>query len=247
MRWVAFLGLLAVALSGCGASAGRHGSAALRRPGSAFGAPRCAVSVLRLSLAHPISPATDEGGREFALINTSDSPCVVSVSPLRIVLYDDGQRMPFGYSYGIPRGGGLQVPTRRLRPALLLPSTAGYFSATKQECVGKASGVATELRVFLPGSRTPFRVAFPNDGGFGVSNISHCVPEIGGRSPAPGDVVRVSPIERRPPACIREPENPNESEHESESRDRECEADEEATADSYRPAGAGKRPTWEEE
>jgi hypothetical protein len=109
--------------------------------------------------------------------------------------------MPFVYGYDIPRGGGLEVPTRRLRPALLLPSTAGYFSATKAECVGKSSGVATELRVFLPGSRTPLKIAFPNDGGYGVSNISYCLPE-GGVSPrrTPGNHVYVSPIERRPPA-----------------------------------------------
>jgi len=59
----------------------------------------------------------------------------------------------------------------------------------------------------------------------------------------------VSPpkYERRPPACIREPENPNETEHESERLDRECEAQRNATAQSYRTMGAGKRPAWEEE
>jgi hypothetical protein len=247
VRSAAFLGLLSVALSGCGASVPRHASAALRRPGAAVGAPRCAVSALRLSLTRHISPATDEGGREFALINTSDAPCILSVSPRRIVLYDHGHRMPFHHSYGIPRGGGLEVPTRRLRPALLLPSTAGYFSATKQECVGKSSGVATELRVFLPGSHMPLTVAFPDDGGFGVSGITYCLPEVGGRGPVPGNLVRVSPIQRRPPACIREHENPNETEHESERRDRECEAQQNATLQSYRATGAGKRPAWEEE
>ena len=246
MRSAAFLALFSVGLSGCGSSAPRHASAASRPPTSALGARRCAVSALRLSVTHAISPATDEGGREFALINTSDAPCVLSVSPRRVVLSDNGQRMPFGYSYGIPRGGGLETPTRRLRPALLLPSTAAYFSATKQECVAKTSGVATELRVFLPGSPTPLKIAFPNDGGYGVSNIRYCLPELSGRSPAPGDLVSVSPIERRPPACIREPENPNETEHESERRNRECETEDKATVESYRLAGARERPAWEE-
>jgi hypothetical protein len=59
--------------------------------------------------------------------------------------------------------------------------------------------------------------------------------------------VYVSPIERRPPACIREPENPNENERESERRNRECEAQQNATLESYRAAGARKRPAWEEE
>jgi hypothetical protein len=128
-------------------------SAALRRPGSAINAPSCAVRTLRLSLTKPISPRTDERGREFALRNTSDHPCILSVSAGRIVLYDHARRMPFVYDFDIPRGGELEVPPRRLRPALLLPSTAGYFSATKQECVGRASGVATEMRVILPGKR----------------------------------------------------------------------------------------------
>jgi hypothetical protein len=206
------------------------------------------VSDLRLTLAKPISPATDEGGREFALVNTSGRPCVVSVSPARIVLYDHGRRMPFVYDVGIPRGGGLEVPTRRRRPALLLPSTAGYFSATKHECVGKSGGAATEIRVFLPGSRTPLTVTFPEDGGgHGVSVISYCLPEIDGHGPVPGNHVSASPIERVPPACIREPENPKETEHESESLDRECEAQYDATVRSYQTTGAGRRPAWEEQ
>jgi hypothetical protein len=203
VRSAAFLGLLSVALSGCGASVPRHATAALRRPGAAVGAPRCAVSALRLSLTRHISPATDEGGREFALINTSDAPCILSISPRRVVLYDHGQRMPFRYSYGIPRGGGPDVPSRRLRPALLLPSTAGYFSATKGECISKSDGVATEIRVFLQGSRKPLKITFPDDGGYGVSTISHCLPEIGGHGQVPGNLVRVSPIQGRPPDCIR--------------------------------------------
>jgi hypothetical protein len=52
-------------------------------------------------------------------------------------------------------------------------------------------------------------------------------------------------MQRKPPACIREPENPNESERESETRNRECEAQQDATLQSYRAAGAGKRPAWE--
>jgi hypothetical protein len=205
------------------------------------------VRDLRLSLAKPISPGTDERGREFALVNVSGRPCIVSVSPARIVLYDHGRRMPFVYHVGIRRGGGLEVPTRRLRPALLLPSTAGYFSATKQGCVGKSSGAATEIRVFLPASRTPLTVTFPEDGGgHGVSGMGYCLPEIDGHGPVPGNHVSASPIERIPPACIREPENPTETEHESERRDAECEAQHEATAQSYRTTGAGRRPAWEE-
>jgi len=248
VRSAIIAGLVLAGLSGCGASASQHASAALRRPRSAIDAPSCAVSFLRLSLTKPISPATDEGGREFALRNTSDRPCVLSVSPRRIVLYDHGRRMPFAYGYDLRRGGGLEVPARRLRPTLLLPSTAGYFSATKGECVGKGSGVATELRVFLPGSRTPLKITFPDDGGYGVSVISYCLPEAG-VSPrrTPGNQVYVSPIERRPPACIREPENPNENERESERRNRECEAQQNATLESYRAAGARKRSAWEEE
>jgi hypothetical protein len=170
------------------------------------------------------------------------------VSPVRIVLYDNVRRMPFGYAYDMRRGGELEVPARRLRPALLLPSTAGYFSATKQECVGKGSGVANEIRVFLRGSPAPLTITFPaNGGGHGVSAIGYCVAETGGQHPAPGDRVFVSPIKRRPPACIREPENPNETEHESESRNRECEAQQNATVESYRTRDAGKRPAWEEE
>jgi hypothetical protein len=244
----AVLGLLSVALAGCGMSAPRRASAAVRRPRSAISAPSCAVSNLRLSLTDPISPATDERGREFALTNTSDRPCIVSVSPARIVLYDHGRRMPFDYAYRTQRGGELEVSARRLRPALLLPSTAGYFSATKSGCVGKGSGAASEIRVFLRGSPTPLTIRFPaNGGGHGVSAIGYCVAEGGGRRLAPGDSVSVSPIERRPPACIREPENPNETEHESERRDRECEAQQNATAESYGTTGAGMRPAWEEE
>jgi len=83
--------------------------------------------------------------------------------------------------------------------------------------------------------------------GTGVSVIGYCLPEVGGRGSVPGDLVRVSPIQRRPPACIREPENPNENERESERRNRECEAQQNATLESYRAAGARKRPAWEEE
>jgi hypothetical protein len=244
----AILGVLSLALSGCGASASRHTLAAARRPRSAVNAPNCAVRNLRLSLTAPISPATNERGREFALINTSVGPCILSVSPARIVLYENGRRMPFDYAYDMRRGGDLEVPARRLRPALLLPSTAGYFSATKQGCVNKSSGVATELRVFLRGSPAPLTIVLPvNGGGHGVSGIAYCLREAGGQRPAPGDHVSVSPIERRPPACIREPENPNETEHESERRDRECETQEAATVQSYRTTSAGERPAWEEE
>ncbi len=248
VRLAATGGLLLAALSGCGASASRHAPAPQRRRGAPISAPRCPVRVLRLALTKPISPATDERGREFALVNTSDRACTLSVSPRRIVLYDHGRRMPFHYGYDLRRGGSLEVPARRLRPVLLLPSTAGYFSATKAGCVGKGSGVATELRVFLPGSPTPLKIAFPNDGGYGVSVISYCLPE-GGVSPhrTPGNKVYVSPIERRPPACIREPENPNETEHESERRNRECEAQQNATWQSYQTTGTGKPPAWEEE
>lgn len=191
-----------MALAGCGASASRGAAAAVKPSRSAIGAPSCAVRNLRLSLTDPISPATDEGGREFALLNTSHRPCVVSVSPARIALYDDGRRLPFTYAYKIPRGGGLEVPAQRLRPALLLPATAGYFSATKQECVGKTSGVATELRVFLRGSPTPLTITLPaNGGGHGVSAIGYCAAaETGEQHPTPGNHVRVSPIQRRPPA-----------------------------------------------
>jgi hypothetical protein len=206
------------------------------------------VRNLRLSLTDPISPATDERGREFALMNTSDRPCILSVSPARIVLYDHGRRMPFDYAYDMRRGGELEVPSRRLRPALLLPSTAGYFSATKQGCVGKGGVVATGIRVFLRGSPAPLTITLPaNGGGHGVSEIGYCLPEAGDQRPTPGDRVSVSPIERRPPACIREPENPNETEHESETRDRECEAQQNATVQSYRTTGASKRPAWEEQ
>jgi hypothetical protein len=201
-----------------------------------------------LALTRPISPGTDEGGREFALINTSDRPCLLGVSPNRIVLYDHGRRMSFVYGYHDRRGGELEVPWRRLRPALLLPSTAGYFSATKQECVGKASGVATEMRVFLPGSSMPLTIALPADGGgHGVSVISYCSPEAGGRRRAPGDWVSVSPIERRPPACLHGAASLRETEQEIERREHECEAQSEATAESYRTAGAARRPAWEEE
>jgi hypothetical protein len=156
--------------------------------------------------------------------------------------------MPFHYSYGIRRGGELEVPTRRLRPALLLPSTAGYFSATKEECVGKRSGVATEIRVFLRASQAPLTITLPaNGGGHGVSAIGYCAAETGSQRLTPGNLVRVSPVERKPPACIREPENPNESERESEIRNSECEAQQSATLDSYRTSGAGNRPAWEEE
>jgi hypothetical protein len=62
----------------------------------------------------------------------------------------------------------------------------------------------------------------------------------------PGNHVDVSPIEREPPACIREPENPNESEHEIERHDHECEAQQNATVQSYRTTGPDKRPVWEE-
>jgi hypothetical protein len=195
------LGLFSVALSGCGTSGSRHPSATVRRPRSATSAPSCAARNLRLSLTAPISPATDEGGREFALTNTADRPCTVSVSPARIALYDNGRRLPFDYAYDLRRGGQLEVPARRLRPALLLPSTAGYFSATKQECVGKAGGVATEIRVFLPGSPAPLTIALPaNGGGHGVSAIGYCLPEPGDPRHTPGDRVSVSPIQRRPPA-----------------------------------------------
>jgi hypothetical protein len=246
VRWVTILGLLSAGLAGCGASASQHAPVALGRPGTVTSAPRCEVRTLRLTLTKQISPATDERGREIALVNTSDRACTLSVSPRRIAFYDHGRPMPFAYGYDLRRGGSLEVPARRLRPALLLPSTAGYFSATKAGCVEKGNGVATELRIFLPGSPKPLKIRFPNDGGYGVSVIGHCLPEIGGRGPAPGNAVRVSPIQRRPPACIREPENPNETEHESETRDRECEADRQATAASYRTLGAGKRPAWEE-
>ena len=249
MRSVAFFGLLSVALSGCGTSGSQRASTVPRRPRSAIDAPSCAVRTLRLALTKQISPATDERGREFALVNTSDRACTLSVSPGRIVLYDHGRPTPFVYGYDLRRGGSLEVPARRLRPALLLSSTAGYFSATKAGCVNKASGVATEIRVFLPGSSTPLAIALPADGGgHGVSVISYCLPE-GGVSPrrTPGNHVYVSPIERKPPACIREPENRNETEHESERRNRECEAQQNATRQSYQTTGAGKRPAWEEE
>jgi hypothetical protein len=157
--------------------------------------------------------------------------------------------MPFVYGYDLRRGGELEVSPRRLRPALLLPSTAGYFSVTKGECVGGSDGAATEIQVFLPGRSAPLTIALPvGGGGYGVSVISHCLPE-GGVSPrrTPGNHVSVSPIQRRPPACIREPENPSETEHESERRNRECEAQQNATLQSYRATGAGKRPAWEEE
>jgi hypothetical protein len=247
MRSVIVLGMLAAVLSGCGTSGPRRASSSVRRSALPIDAPRCAARALRLALTRPISAATDEGGREFALVNTSEEACTLGVSPRRIVLYDHGHPMPFHYSYGTPRNDRPEVP-RGLRPALLLPSTAGYFSTTKAECVEKAGGVATELRIFLPGSPNPLKITFPNDGGYGVSVISYCLPE-GGVSPrrTPGNHVSVSPIQRRPPACIREPENPNETEHESEIRNRECEADKQATAASYRTLGAGKRPPWEEE
>lgn len=153
--------------------------------------------------------------------------------------------MPFSYSYGRRRDGELGVPARRLRPALLLPSTAGYFSATKQECVGNSSGVASEMRVFLRASQAPLTITLPaNDGGHGVSAIAYCVAETRDQRLTPGDRVSVSPIERKPPACIREPENRSETEHESERRNGECEAQQNATLDSYRTA---RRPAWEEE
>jgi len=104
------LGLFSLALSGCGAPASRRPSAAVRRPRSAIGAPSCAARNLRLSLTDPISPATNEGGREFALTNTADRPCIMSVSPTRIALYDSGRRLPFDFAYDLRRGGELGVP-----------------------------------------------------------------------------------------------------------------------------------------
>jgi len=162
--------------------------------------------------------------------------------------------MPFVYDFDTDARGHdelgsdeLDVASRRLRPVLLLPSTAGYFSATKAECVSNASGVATDMRVFLPGSSTPLMIALPaGGGGFGVSVISYCLPEAGGPRPASGDQIDVSPIERRPPACIHEHEDPKETEQEIETRVHRCEAQSNATVESYRTAGGGKRPAWEE-
>ncbi len=157
--------------------------------------------------------------------------------------------MPFVYGYGLPRPGGLEVSSRRLRPALLLPSTAGYFSVTKAGCVGGGDAAATEMRLFLPGRSAPLTIALPVGAGVpGVSVISYCLPETGvSARRTPGDHASVSPIERRPPACIHEQENQNESEQESERRDRECEAEQNASANSYLRIGVGKRPAWEEE
>jgi hypothetical protein len=156
--------------------------------------------------------------------------------------------MPFVYGYGLLRGGELDVSSRRLRPALLLPSTAGYFSVTKAGCVGGSDATATEMRVVLPGRSAPLTIALPvGGGGHGVSVISYCLPEGGVRVRlTPGDYARVSPIERKPPACIHEREDPNESEHESELRDRACEAEQDATANSYGTTDVAKRPAWEE-
>jgi hypothetical protein len=238
------LGLLALAVSGCGTSGSRPASAASHRAGSADNYPSCALRVLRLSAAGGISPGTDEAGVELKLVNTSAKACILGAPVARVALEDHGRKLPFVYALGIARGGGLQVATRRLRPALLLPSTAGYFSVTKAECVAGADAAATEIRVTLPRSAKPLMAALPFNRG--VEVLSYCRPETDARGATSGDGVSVSPIIRRPPACIREGEIPQETEREVQRRGRECEAEDEATAESYRTAGAGARPAWEE-
>jgi hypothetical protein len=121
--------------------------------------------------------------------------------------------------------------------------TAGYFSVTKAECVARFGAAAAEIRVLLRGSSKPLTAALPRSRG--VEVLSYCSPEADALGTTPGDAVRVSPIMRRPPACIRQEEAPQEAERELERRDRECEAEDEATAESYRSAGADARPAWE--
>jgi hypothetical protein len=236
------IGLLVVALSGCGASDSRPASTSRGTP---VDYPRCMLRDLRLSAAGAISPGTDEAGVELKLVNASARACILGVSPARVALEDHGRRLPFAYSLGIPRGGELDVATRRLRPALLLPATAGYFSVTKAECVARFGAAVTEIRVVLPGSATPLTAALPSSRG--VEVLSYCLPEADAHGQTSGDGVRVTPIMRRPPACIREAEVRRESEREVEREGRECEAEDEATAESYRtPGGApGARPAWE--
>jgi hypothetical protein len=217
----------------------------LRRTGSPVSYASCPLRALRLSAAGPISPATDEAGIELKLVNTSVRTCLLDVSPARIELDDHGRRQPFAYSLGNRRGGELEVALRRLRPALLLPSTAGYFSVTKEECVAGFDGAATGIRVLLRGSSTPLTLALTDRHGVGV--LSYCLAEADARGSTPGDLVRVSPIVRKPPACIREREVPHQTERELERQDRACEAESDATAESYRTAGAGTRPAWEEQ
>jgi hypothetical protein len=208
---------------------------------AALRAPTCASNAIRLALTSPISPATDEGGRNFALRNISGRSCLLDGSP-RIVLYDHGHPLPFIYHYDIERGGGLDIPSRLRRPALLLPATSAYFSVTKAECVGPRSGEASAMRAFLPGGSAPLDIALP--AGEGVSAIGYCLALPGERYPAPGNSTRVSPIERSPPACVHEVESPRETEQEIEKRGRRCEAEDRETVESYRRPGAG-RPRWE--
>jgi hypothetical protein len=119
-------------------------------------------------VAGGISPGTDEAGVELKLVNISAKACILGVSPARVTLEDHGRRLPFAYSLGVPRGGELEVATRRLRPALLLPSTAGYFSVTKAECVARFGAAATGIRVMLPRSSTPLTAALPFNRGVEV-------------------------------------------------------------------------------
>jgi hypothetical protein len=171
-----------------GGAAGTHSGAAGTRGGAA--AP-CQPGQLALGHGPQISPATQEHGDVYTLVNRGRSACTLAGYP-GVTLYDSGTSpLPFRYTDADSQYIIMAPPAA----VLLRPGASAYVLVAQAACVLGDEQAAVTIRISMPRPSDATVTGRAWSDSRGVSQLYYCRGGRGGaRSP-----VFVSPIERTQP------------------------------------------------
>jgi len=107
----------------------------------------CASGDLTLSALGPVSEATGQDTRDFAITNTSSRPCSVDGYPSIMALDASGQPVPFVYQ----DKGDQMVTSRPPSEVVLMPGGRAFVRINKYRCDVQSVTATKSVRVSLPG------------------------------------------------------------------------------------------------
>jgi hypothetical protein len=141
---------------------------------------RCKASQLRLALGPEVSEATEQNTLILLVRNIAETGCDLRGYPRIALLDKHGATLPFAY-----RRSGDQMLTSR--PPTLVPLAPyygdAYLGVNKNTCEAGDHGIATQIRVTLPGQRHTLRLRLGRYPIMGYCTIQ------------PGHTVDLTPVE----------------------------------------------------